>query len=111
MVVVLDGEPSSGLEPELATRILELVPDLPPIVLAVVTDPARGRAWTAAGAAAALVRPLNQTELRTEVERWLRFAERLKRSGRRLWARRKFFAMFAHDLKNPLSAISGYCEL
>jgi len=111
MVIVLDGDAPSGLEPELAVRVAEIAPELPPVALAVVGDPERGRAWTSAGAGSFLLRPVDPEDLQREVKRWLRFSDRLRSANRQLEALRKFFAMFAHDLKNPLSAISGYCEL
>jgi signal transduction histidine kinase len=111
LVVILDGDGESGLDPGLSVRIGEAAPELPPIVLSVVRDRARGRVWTLAGAGSFLERPVDLEELRSEVDRWLRFSDRLKKSGKRVEELRSFFAMFAHDLKNPLNAISGYCEL
>lgn len=111
LVVVVDGDPESGLALDLSARLAELSPELPPIVVAVVRDRRRGRSWTDAGAGSFLERPVDPQELRGEVERWLHFTERLKWGANQVEALRRFFAMFAHDLKNPLSAISGYCEL
>jgi signal transduction histidine kinase len=111
MVIVVDGDAPSGLQPELTAQVAEISPELPPVALAVVGDPERGRVWTAAGAGSFLLRPVDPEDLQREVKRWLRFSDRLRGANRQLEALRKFFAMFAHDLKNPLSAISGYCEL
>src|SRR5262245_24773409 len=91
--------------------MVEVAPELPPVALAVVGEPERGRAWTGAGAGNFLLRPVDPQDLQREIRRWLRFSDRLRGVNRQLEALRKFFAMFAHDLKNPLSAISGYCEL
>ncbi len=111
LAVVLDGDGGSGLEPGDLKRLGELTSKVPPVVIALVTDRDRGRAWVGAGASAFLERSSDPTDLRALVEGWSRLSSLLLRSVLREEVLRKFFAMYAHDLKNPLSAIAGYCEL
>ncbi len=110
-LLLADGDPAGGLEPALATRAAELGSELPLLLVALVPDRACGAEWVKAGAAGFIERPFSPEELRSEADRWLRLLDRFSRSERRMGALRKFFAMFAHDLKNPLNAIQGYCDL
>jgi signal transduction histidine kinase len=111
LVVVLDGEAGSGLEPDQLKRFGELAVKAPPVVIALVPDRPRGRAWVEAGASAFIERTSDPADLAALIAGWLRLSSLLLRSVLREEVLRKFFAMYAHDLKNPLSAIAGYCEL
>ncbi len=110
-ILVADGDSASGLHPSLANRWAEMGSELPILLVALVPNRACGAEWVRAGAVCAVEQPVDPETLRSEVDRWLRFLDRFSRSERRMGALRKFFAMFAHDLKNPLNAIQCYCDL
>jgi len=43
LVVVFDGDPESGVEPQVFARLAEMSPEIPPVAVAVVGDRPRGR--------------------------------------------------------------------
>jgi signal transduction histidine kinase len=111
-VILLDGDEGSGISPDLLFAGLAAIESkVPPIAISVVSSRERGRTWKAAGAASFLLRPVEPLDLRDEIDGWFRAWHLLCRGIHREESLRKFFAMYAHDLKNPLAAVAGYCEL
>jgi len=108
LAILVDGDPESGLSPSL---IRSSATEDPVLWIAVVGDPRQGRYWMGMGAHSFFQRPVNPEELRIHLKSWLPLVDQARRSLLREEALRRFFAMYAHDLKNPLGAISGYCEL
>jgi len=70
-----------------------------------------GHEWLAWGAHDFVVLPDREAEITTRISRWLTHGEQLVDPKNQGEAQHAFLRRLAHELKNPLNAISGYAEL
>jgi signal transduction histidine kinase len=81
------------------------------LLLVAVDDEAAGRRWLESAAADFVVFPARAGELEGRLRRLLELAGRLACWDASRPTRGDFLRELTHEIKNPLNAIFGYCEL
>jgi two-component system, sensor histidine kinase and response regulator len=101
----------NGLELFLNLKKTEKMKDVPVIVISGITDKAKVVQALELGVNDYITKPFHGQELMTRAKHQIQFRKNAKDLADLNMERARFFAILAHDIKNPFNALLGFSEL